>query len=107
MSKANRASAMIDRVNWAETSIRRPVLVIAIMAISAAAAISQSTAQQPAPKAAPKPAPAPAAAPKAAQPKAPAPAAQQQAAAQGQPQISFSPWTKICPKPADPNAKKL
>ena len=72
-------------------------------AVVAAAAVlmSQAFAQQPAPKA-----------PPAAQPKAPVPKAQpkageQQAQQQEQPKLNYSPWTKVCPKGQEANAKAV
>ncbi len=74
---------------------------VAVLVASAAAALlvtTHSPAQQP--KAAPKKAPAKA---------APAPPPQQQPQAQQgeQPKISFVPWTKICPKGTEANAKAV
>jgi invasion protein IalB len=91
------------------SAIGRPVVTIAMVTLSVLAGVSHAIAQQPAPKAQPKAAPP--AAPKT-QPKTPPAAAQQPAqqkpTAQGQqPQITFSPWTKLCPKGPDANAKKL
>ena len=72
-------------------------------AVVAAAAVlmSQAFAQQPAPKA-----------PPAAQPKAPVPKAQpkggeQQAQQQEAPKLNYSPWTKVCPKGQEANAKAV
>jgi invasion protein IalB len=106
---------MTQRVISAANAIVRKLAGAALPALVVFAGASVSLAQQPPapkaqPKAQPKAAPPAAAAPKA-QPKGP-PAAgqssqQQQQAGQGQPQISFSPWTKLCPKGPDANAKKL
>jgi invasion protein IalB len=70
-------------------------------AVVAAAALlmSQAFAQQPVPKAQPK-APVPKAQPKAGE----QPQAQQQ---QEQPKLNFSPWTKVCPKGQEANAKTV
>src|SRR5262249_47244038 len=74
-------------------------------AVVAAAAVlmSQAFAQQPTPKA-------PAAQPKAPVPKTqPQPKAgeQPQAQQQEQPKLNFSPWTKVCPKGQEANAKAV
>jgi invasion protein IalB len=100
---------MTQTVISAANAIMRKLAWAAMPALIVFAGISVSLAQAPAPKAQPKAAPPAAPAPKA-QPKAPPAAAQspQQQGAQGQqPQISFSPWTKLCPKGPDANAKKL
>lgn len=65
---------------------------------AAAMMMSQALAQQPAPKAQPK-APVPKT-----QQKGPEPAPQQQAE---QPKLNFSPWTKVCPKGQEANAKAV
>lgn len=77
---------------------------LAVIATAVAVVLStQSSAQQPAP-------PAPKAQPKApapkAQPKGP-PAGQEQAQQGEQPKINFSPWTKVCPKGQEANAKRV
>ena len=72
-------------------------------AVVAAAAVlmSQAFAQQPAPKA-------PAAQPKAPVPKAQPKAGEQpQAQQQEQPKLNYSPWTKVCPKGQEANAKAV
>jgi invasion protein IalB len=102
---------MTQRVISVASAVVRMFAGAALPAVMLFAGAPVSQAQQPpAPKAQPKAAPPAAAAPKA-QPKAPPAASQspaQQQAAQGQqPQISFSPWTKLCPKGPDANAKKL
>jgi invasion protein IalB len=75
--------------------------VFAIIAMAAAVVLSsQSLAQQPAPKAQPK-APAPKAQPKGA-PAAPAQEQQPEA-----PKLTYSPWTKVCPKGQEANAKAV
>jgi invasion protein IalB len=70
-------------------------------AVVAAAAVlmTQAFAQQPVPKAQPK-APVPKAQPKGGE----QPQAQQQ---QEQPKLNFSPWTKVCPKGQEANAKAV
>jgi invasion protein IalB len=74
---------------------------IRAFAVVAAAAVlmTQAFAQQPAPKAQPK-APVPKAQPKGGE----QPQAQQQ---QEQPKLNFSPWTKVCPKGQEANAKAV
>jgi len=72
-------------------------------AVVAAAAVlmSQAFAQQPAPKA-------PQAQPKAPVPKSQPKAGEQpQAQQQEQPKLNFSPWTKVCPKGQEANAKAV
>jgi invasion protein IalB len=73
---------------------------IRAFAVVAAAAVlmTQAFAQQPAPKAQPK-----AQVPKA-QPKG---GEQPQAQQQEQPKLNFSPWTKVCPKGQEANAKAV
>jgi invasion protein IalB len=80
-------------------AMSRPFVMMATMA-AAVIVVSQAFAQQPAP--------APKGQPKAAQPKAAQPkgAAPEQPGA-GQPQVTFSPWTKLCPTPNEANAKKV
>lgn len=95
---------------WIASAPRRPfarafapiACTVALVAAALAAA-SPAWAQAPAPKAQPK-----------AQPKAapqPAPAAPAPSAAPGapaEPQLTYSPWTKVCPpKAADPNAHQI
>jgi invasion protein IalB len=87
-------------------AMSRPFVMLAMMAATVIVA-SQAFAQQPAPAPAPKGTAQPKAAqPKAAQPKGAAPAAPEQPGA-GQPQVTFSPWTKLCPAPNEANAKKV
>ena len=76
------------------------------MVFAASGAISYALAQQPASKA-PPPKAAPKAAPNAQQKGAPAAAGQQQPAEGQQPQMTFSPWTKVCQKPPEPNSQKV
>jgi invasion protein IalB len=88
--------------------IGHSLATLAIAAICGFATTSHVVAQQPAPKA--PAAAAPKAAPKAApnpQQKAPAAAPTTQAQQPPQPQFTFSPWTKVCPKQAEANAKKI
>jgi invasion protein IalB len=79
-----------------------------MMVLAASGAFSCAFAQQPAPKAPPKTAQK--AAPNSQQKGAPSAAGQQQSA-QGQqqhePQITFSPWTKVCQKPPDSKSQKV
>lgn len=100
---------MKQRVISVVNVILRTVAGTTMLVLPLLAGASLSLAQQPpAPKAQPKaPAPAPKAQPKAPPAAAQPPAQQQQQAGKGQPQISFSPWTKLCPKGPDANAKKL
>jgi len=73
---------------------------VRVFAVVAAAAVlmSQAFAQQPAPKAQPK-APVPKTQPKAGE--------QPQQQQQEQPKLNFSPWTKVCPKGQEANAKAV
>jgi invasion protein IalB len=83
----------------------------AMLVLAASGGISCALAQQPVPKApAAPPKAAPKAAPNSQQKGAPSAGGQQQPA-EGQqpqqPQITFSPWTKVCQKPPDPNSQKV
>jgi invasion protein IalB len=89
---------MNDRCVFPALPVRRAVATVALIAATAIAFASSSLAQQPpAPKTQPKtppkgtPAPAP----------APAPAEPQQ------PQITYTPWTKVCQKGPDPKAGQI
>ena len=78
------------------------VFGLAAAALFAAPALAQQPAKKPAPAA--KPAPAPA------QPQQPAQAPQaslRRQAAQGQPQLMYSPWVKVCGKGQDTNNKQV
>ncbi|HEY1360639.1 MAG TPA: invasion associated locus B family protein [Xanthobacteraceae bacterium] len=81
---------------------RGRLLAAAFAAAAAMALGAPATAQQAAPKAEPKaaPKPAPKAAPKAEQKGGPA----QPHEAQATPQLTFSPWTKVCQKPPEASA---
>ena len=83
--------------------IHRSFTAKAMMVLGASGAISCALAQQPAPKA---PAAPPKAPPNSQRKDAPAAAGQQQPA-EGQPQITFSPWTKVCQKSPEPNSQKV
>jgi invasion protein IalB len=85
------------------TLMGRPFVTIAMMAMAVVIA-SHAFAQQP--PAQPK-APAQKDAPKAGAPKQQQPPQQQQQQQQQQPQLTYSPWTKICPKGTEANAKKV
>src|SRR5437588_26594 len=98
--------------------IGRPLLAKSTMMLVVVGALSQALAQQPPP---PQPAPkAPAvpkappsapqkgsAAPPAGQQKGASSAAGQQPSQPQQPQMTFSPWAKVCPKPSDTNSQKV
>jgi invasion protein IalB len=80
-------------------TVMKGVRAFAVVA-AAAVLMSQAFAQQPpAPKAQPK-----APVPKTQQPKA---GEQPQAQQQEQPKLNFSPWTKVCPKGQEANAKAI
>jgi len=99
--KLRAGSSMRARGNSAVLVLRR---VLATMAMATAVVVvPHSLAQQPIPKAQPKVEPK--AQPKVQQKSAPPPAQQPQ---QGeQPQITYSPWTKVCPKGPEANAKRI
>jgi invasion protein IalB len=96
--------------------IGRRLLAKSTVMFAVVGAFSQALAQQPPP---PQPAPkapaTPKAAPSAPQKSSPAPAQQkgapstagQQPAQAQQPQITFSPWAKVCPKPSETNSQKV
>jgi len=87
--------------------IDRSFIVKAMLVLAASGGISCALAQQPAPKApAAQPKAAPKGAPNPQQKGAPSPGGQQPAEGQ-QPKITFSPWTKVCQKPPDPDAPKV
>jgi invasion protein IalB len=90
---------MKDRVGFAALVIRRVAVAVALAAVAADAGMSQAFAQQPAPKAQPK------AQPKADPKSTPAPPPGQQQP--GEPQLTYSPWTKVCQKGPEANAKRL
>ena len=98
---------LIDRALLAKSTI-----MLALVGALSHALAQQPAPQQPAPKApaAPKAAPSPpqkgSPAPAAQQKGAPSPAGQQPAQAQG-PQLTFSPWAKVCPKPSETNSQKV
>jgi len=98
---------LIDRALLAKSAI-----MLAVVGALSHALAQQPAPQQPAPKApaAPKAAPSPpqkgSPAPAAQQKGAPSPAGQQPAQAQG-PQLAFSPWAKVCPKPSETNSQKV
>jgi invasion protein IalB len=75
------------------------VFGLAAAALFAVPALAQQPAKKPAPAA--KPAPAPA------QPAPAAPGQPPQQAAQGQPQLMYSPWVKVCGKGQDTNNKQV
>jgi invasion protein IalB len=77
-------------------AVMKGVRAFAVVA-AAAVLMSQAFAQQPAPKAQPK-APVPKTQPK---------AGEQKAQQQEQPKLNFSPWTKVCPKGQEANAKAV
>jgi invasion protein IalB len=88
--------------------IRRSLIAKAMMVLAVCGGSSHALAQQPAPKAPSAPAASPKGAPKAAPNNQQKGAPGQQQAAEGQqgqqPQITFSPWTKVC---QDVNAQKV
>lgn len=90
---------MKDQVDFAARVICRVVAAVVLAAVAADAGMSQALAQQPAPKAQPK------AQPKAEPKSAPATPPGQQPP--GEPQLTYSPWTKVCPKGTEANAKRL
>jgi invasion protein IalB len=98
---------LIDRALLAKSTI-----MLALVGALSHALAQQPVPQQPAPKApaAPKAAPGPpqkgSPAPAAQQKGAPSPAGQQPAQPQG-PQLTFSPWAKVCPKPSETNSQKV
>jgi invasion protein IalB len=88
---------MKDQVDFAARVICRVAAAVVLAAVAADAGMSQALAQQPAPKAQPK------AQPKADPKSAPATPPGQQPP--GEPQLTYSPWTKVCQK--GPNDKRL
>ena len=90
---------MKDRVSFAARVICRVAVVVVLAAVAADAGMSQALAQQPVPKAQPK------AQPKAEPKSAPATPPGQQPP--GEPQLTYSPWTKVCQKGPEANAKRL
>src|SRR5713101_7013858 len=96
-------SSMRARGNSAVLVLRRALATMAMATAAAVVVVPHSLAQQPIPKAQPKVEPK--AQPKVQQKSAPPPAQQPQ---QGeQPQITYSPWTKVCPKGPEANAKRI
>ena len=99
---------LIDRALLAKSAI-----MLAVVGALSHALAQQPAPQQPAPKApaAPKAAPSPpqkGSPPPAAQQKGAPPPAGQQPPAQAQgPQLNFSPWAKVCPKPSETNSQKV
>lgn len=94
---------MTVRIGCARTSATARAWAFGLASALAVAGASAVIAQAPAP--APKAAPQPKAQPKAA-PQA-APAAPPQAAAPEVPPLTYSPWTKVCLKGEEPNAKQV
>ena len=90
---------MKDQVDFAARVICRVAAAVVLAAVAADAGMSQALAQQPAPKAQPK------AQPKAEPKSAPATPPGQQPP--GEPQLTYSPWTKVCQKGPEANAKRL
>jgi invasion protein IalB len=89
----NMSHSMNDRCAFPSPAVRRAVATAALIAAAAIAVAPSASAQQPpAPKTQPKTPPKGAPAP------APAPAEPQQ------PQITYTPWTKVCQKGQDPKA---
>jgi invasion protein IalB len=86
---------MKDRVVFAARVIGRVAVAVVLAAMAANAVMPQALAQQPAPKAQPK-----------AQPKS-APATPPAQQPPGDPQLTYSPWTKVCQKGPEANAKRL
>jgi len=99
---------LIDRALLAKSTI-----MLALVGALSHALAQQPAPQQPAPKApvTPKAAPSPpqkGSPPPAAQQKGAPPPAGQQPPAQAQgPQLTFSPWAKVCPKPSETNSQKV
>ena len=99
---------LIDRALLAKSTI-----MLALVGALSHALAQQPAPQQPAPKApaTPKAAPSPpqkGSPPPAAQQKGAPPPAGQQPPAQAQgPQLNFSPWAKVCPKPSETNSQKV
>ena len=94
---------MKDRVGFAARVICRVAVAVVLAAVATDAGMSQALAQQPAPKAQPKAQPK--AEPKAEPKSAPATPPGQQPT--GEPQLTYSPWTKVCQKGPEANAKRL
>ncbi len=90
---------MKDQVDFAARVICRVAAAVVLAAVAADAGMSQALAQQPAPKAQPK------AQPKAEPKSAPATPPGQQPP--GEPQLTYSPWTKVCQKGPEANAKRI
>ena len=86
---------MKDQVDFAARVICRVAAAVVLAAVAADAGMSQALAQQPAPKAQPK-----------AEPKS-APATPPGQRPPGEPQLTYSPWTKVCQKGPEANAKRL
>jgi invasion protein IalB len=86
---------MKDRVGFAARVICRVAVAVVLAAVATEAGMSQALAQQPAPKAQPK-----------AQPKS-APATPPEQQPPGEPQLTYLPWTKVCQKGPEANAKRL
>ena len=99
---------LMDRALLAKSTI-----MLALVGALSPALAQQPAPQQPAPKApaTPKAAPSPpqkGSPPPAAQQKGAPPPAGQQPPAQAQgPQLTFSPWAKVCPKPSETNSQKV
>jgi invasion protein IalB len=88
-----------DQVDFAARMICRVAAAVVLAAVAADAGMSQALAQQPAPKAQPK------AQPKAEPKSAPATPPGQQPP--GAPQLTYLPWTKVCQKRPEANAKQI
>jgi invasion protein IalB len=91
MSAAMRDQCVFAARAFAAPVVRRALAALAICTLSAIAVSPESLAQQPkGPQKGPAPPPPPNAAPK-----------------PTEPQITFTPWTKVCPKPQEANAKRI
>jgi invasion protein IalB len=84
---------------FAAPIVRRAVAAVAISVVAAMAVAPQSLAQQPKDKGQPKGPPA--------QQKGPPSTQDQTLKPQGEPQIAFTSWTKVCPKSQEANAKRV